>query len=52
VPSVHAYVVAWGAFPVSQQAAARALVGSIPITGRLPISIPPYAPFGGGLAIP
>ena len=52
VPSVPAYVVAWGAFPVSQQAAARALLGSIPITGRLPISIPPYAPFGGGLAIP
>ena len=49
VPSVPAYVVAWGGFPVSQQAAARALLGQIPAPGRLPISIPPYAPFGAGL---
>jgi beta-N-acetylhexosaminidase len=52
VPSVSAYVVAWGGFPVSQQAAARALVGVVPITGLLPISIPPYAPIGAGIAIP
>lgn len=40
VPSVAAYVVAWGGFPPSQIAAARALIGRQPITGRLPISIP------------
>ena len=44
VPRCPAYVVAWGGLPVSQQAAARAIAGSIFFVGRLPISIPPYAP--------
>jgi beta-N-acetylhexosaminidase len=48
LPWVPSYLVAWGGFPVSQQAAARALLGTTPITGRLPISIPPLALFGGG----
>jgi len=40
IPFVSAYVVAWGGFPLSQAAAARALLGVQPITGKLPISIP------------
>jgi beta-N-acetylhexosaminidase len=48
-PDLSTYMVAWGGFPVSQRAAARALVGLAPITGRLPISIPPLVPFGAGL---
>ena len=48
VPSVPAYLVAWGGFPVSQQAAALALTGQTPITGRLPISMPPLVPYGAG----
>jgi beta-N-acetylhexosaminidase len=40
IPAVPAYVVAWGGFPPSQTAAARALLGVQAITGRLPISIP------------
>jgi beta-N-acetylhexosaminidase len=40
IPGVPAYVVAWGGFPPSQLAAARALLGQRPISGRLPISIP------------
>ncbi|HEX6574556.1 MAG TPA: glycoside hydrolase family 3 N-terminal domain-containing protein [Gemmatimonadaceae bacterium] len=40
IPFVPTYVVAWGGFPPSQTAAARALLGTQPITGRLPISIP------------
>ncbi len=48
VPAVSSYVVAWGGFPVSQAAAGRAVVGAAPITGRLPISIPPLLPFGAG----
>ena len=40
IPAVPAYVVAWGGFQASQVAAARALFGQIPITGKLPISIP------------
>jgi beta-N-acetylhexosaminidase len=51
VPGAPAYVVAWGGLPVSQQAAARAVDGATPFVGRLPISIPPYANQGGGLAL-
>jgi beta-N-acetylhexosaminidase len=40
VPWVPTYVVAWGGFPPSQLAAARAILGKAPITGKLPISIP------------
>ena len=48
LPWVSSYLVAWGGFPVSQQAAARALLGTAAITGRLPISIPPLAARGVG----
>jgi beta-N-acetylhexosaminidase len=48
IPEVPAYLVAWGGFPVSQRAAARAVLGVIPITGHLPIGIPPVAPLGAG----
>ncbi|MBC7791928.1 MAG: beta-N-acetylglucosaminidase, partial [Anaerolineae bacterium] len=48
VPSVPGYLVAWGGFPVSQQAAARALLGTSAITGHLPISIPPHVSRGAG----
>jgi beta-N-acetylhexosaminidase len=50
VPAVSTYLVAWGGFPVSQAAAARAIVGVAPISGRLPISIPPLLRFGVGIA--
>ena len=49
IPDVPAYLVAWGGFPVSQTAAARALVGASAISGRLPISIPPVVKRGAGL---
>ena len=48
-PSVPAYLLAWGGAPVSQRAAAAALLGKAPINGRLPISIPPYFRTGDGL---
>ena len=48
-PSVPAYVLAWGGAPVSQRAAARALIGRAPISGRLPISIPPWFKVGDGV---
>ena len=48
LPWVGTYLVAWGGFPVSQTAAARALNGAAAITGHLPISIPPYALRGAG----
>lgn len=48
LPWIGTYLVAWGGFPVSQIAAARALNGASAITGHLPISIPPYAVRGAG----
>src|SRR5439155_10564479 len=48
VPFVPTYVIAWGGFPPSQRAAARALAGTAEISGRLPISIPPFLRLGAG----
>lgn len=48
VSAASSYLVGWGGFPVSQTAAGRALIGAAPITGRLPISIPPLLRFGAG----
>ena len=50
VPAASSYLVAWGGFPVSQTAAARALLGTAAINGRLPISIPPVLSFGAGIS--
>jgi beta-N-acetylhexosaminidase len=52
LPWVGTYLVAWGGFPVSQTAAARALLGTSAISGHLPISIPPYAVRGTGIERP
>src|SRR5262245_22439855 len=52
VPEVAAYLVAWGGFPVSQRAAALALAGANPISGRLSVSIPPLYKFGAGIERP
>ena len=54
VQGVPAYVVAWGGYAPSQLAAARAILGDAPITGKLPIGIPltgtnRTVPFGAGL---
>jgi beta-N-acetylhexosaminidase len=49
MPEVNAYLLAWGGMQVSQVAAAQALLGAVPITGKLPVSIPPYFVRGGGV---
>jgi beta-N-acetylhexosaminidase len=49
VPFAPAYAVAWGGTASSQRAAARALLGEIEISARLPISIPPYLGVGAGV---
>ena len=46
---VPTYIVGWGGFAVSQFAAARAVLGSAPVSGRLPIGIPGLAPLGAGI---
>ncbi len=50
-PDVGTYVLAWGSEDVMQEAAVRGLTGLAPITGRLPIPIPPYLPLGGGVRV-
>ena len=49
LPPTEAYLISWGSLPVSQRAAARAVLGVAPITGQLPITIPSVAPYGAGL---
>lgn len=49
LPLTDAHLIAWSPWTPSQRAAARALVGKAPITGKLPISIPGVAKFGDGL---
>ncbi len=49
VPEVGSYLIAWRANAVTEAAAARAIAGAAPITGRLPISIPPEYRRGWGV---
>ena len=49
VPSASTVVLAWSGIPAAQRAAARALLGTQPISGRSPVPIGAY-PVGAGLA--
>jgi len=49
VPSLKTYVCAYGPQPVLQIAAARALFGESPISGKLPVTIPGIAVRGEGI---
>ena len=48
-PSVPAYLVAWSASAATQRAAGDALAGRAPITGRLPVALPPFHVAGAGI---
>jgi beta-N-acetylhexosaminidase len=48
-PNVKSYLVTYGIDPGLEQAAARALSGTIPITGTSPISLPGYFARGDGV---
>ena len=50
VPDAETYLIAWGGADASQEAAALALLGA-PVSGRLPISLPPRHALGDGLVI-
>jgi len=50
-PGLRTYLVAYGDMPSLQNAVARALVGEIDITGRLPISLPGLYPRGTGIQV-
>jgi beta-N-acetylhexosaminidase len=49
LPEVGSYLVGWRSNPVTEEAVARALAGAAPITGRLPISLPPLYARGWGV---
>ncbi|HUF13500.1 MAG TPA: glycoside hydrolase family 3 N-terminal domain-containing protein [Longimicrobiales bacterium] len=51
VPALDAYVLAWGGSVTQQRAAARALLGTAPVSGRMPISIPGLVERGAGSGV-
>jgi beta-N-acetylhexosaminidase len=50
-PEMKTYIVAYGDMPSLQRAAARALLGEIDFSGKLPISITENYPRGTGLQL-
>jgi beta-N-acetylhexosaminidase len=50
-PALRTYMVAYGDMPSLQQAAARALLGQIDVTGKLPISLPGLHSRGTGIQL-
>ena len=50
-PNLRTYLVAYGDMPSLQQAAARAVLGEIDITGKLPISLPGLYSRGTGIQL-
>ena len=51
-PNAQVYLLAWSSAQVSQQAAADALFGDVPITGRSPIGMDPFFEVGDGIQVP
>ncbi len=50
-PGVKSYLIAWSGARVSERAVGLALLGQVPIRGRLPIRLPPGYAVGHGLVI-
>lgn len=50
-PEIKTYIVAYGDMPSLQRAAARSILGTQDITGRLPISLPGLHPRGTGIQL-
>jgi beta-N-acetylhexosaminidase len=51
-PQAATYAVTFSTAVTSEVAAAKAILGTIPISGKLPVSIPPLAKVGDGLSVP
>jgi beta-N-acetylhexosaminidase len=51
MPETPSYMLAFSPFPVSQRAAARAVMGEIEINGKVPVSLPGLFQRGDGLAV-
>ena len=50
-PKLQTYMVAFGDMPSLQEAAARAILGQVDVTGRLPISLPGLYSRGSGIQL-
>jgi beta-N-acetylhexosaminidase len=50
-PSVKSFLIAWSGARVSERAAALALLGRVPITGRLPVRLPAGYAVGHGVML-
>ncbi len=51
-PDVSSYAATFSTSTTSETAAAKAILGEIPITGKLPVSIPGIAKVGDGIDVP
>lgn len=51
IPEVGSYAALFSTATTSESAAARAILGDIPITGKMPVSIPGLAKIGDGLTV-
>jgi beta-N-acetylhexosaminidase len=51
-PGVDAYLTTFSTTSPAETATVKALLGDIPIQGKLPVSIPDVAPLGSGLTTP
>lgn len=51
-PDVPSYAATFSTSTTSETAAAKAISGEIPITGKMPVSIPGLAKIGDGLNVP
>lgn len=52
LPSAETYLMAWSDGPAEERAAARALVGEVPVRGLLPIPLDPGYDMGAGVLLP
>ena len=50
-PGVAAYMTTYSTVPVSEISAVKALIGDIPVSGRLPVTIPGLAKYGDGIVL-
>jgi beta-N-acetylhexosaminidase len=51
-PTVRSYLIAWSGVRASERAVALALLGRVPIRGRLPTRLPPDYAVGWGVVVP
>jgi beta-N-acetylhexosaminidase len=51
-PIVQTYATTYSSTPLSETALVKALFGEIPISGKLPVSIPGIAKYGDGIQLP